>query len=293
MPLGDLITGQYQVQWRDTLIGGAGINLAIVNVTGWLDLPNMRTNPQDRPGRHGQFLGDLKASSRQITIDFEDLDDDPTGFRELTAITTVNEDQGEEPLVIYIDDVPQLAYARCEKRAIPTDQQWSVGYRRASLFFNATDPRRYGMTETSPTAGLPAPASGGLVFPLAFPLDFGTGPGSSALTAVNDGNVPVWPVLTLTGPMTGPIIVNTTTGQSLIFDPTFSLAASEQLIIDTDLRSVNLASGQSRRSALFSADWFPLNPGSTQLTLNSVGTYDPSASLAVGWRSGGLRSAFM
>lgn len=293
MPLGDLITGQYQVQWRDTLIGGAGINLAIVNVTGWLDLPNMRTNPQDRPGRHGQFLGDLKASSRQITIDFEDLDDDPTGFRELTAITTVGEDQGEEPLVIYIDDVPQLVYARCEKRAIPTDQQWSVGYRRASLFFNATDPRRYGMTESSPNAGLPVLGSGGLVFPLVFPLVFGAGKGASSLAAVNNGNVPVWPVLTLTGPMTGPIVTNTDTGQALIFDPAFSLAAGQQLVIDTDARSVEFATGQDRRSALFTANWFPINPGGNHLSLNSVGAYDPSALLTVGWRTGGLRDGFL
>jgi hypothetical protein len=161
------------------------------------------------------------------------------------------------------------------------------------LFFACTDPRRYGIAETFPSVGLPTPPTGGFHFPLVFPLVGGTGPGTTVLTATNDGNTPAWPVLTLTGPLTGPVITNVDTGQQLVFDPSFTIAASEQLVIDTDWRTVTLAAGASRRNALWTADWWPINKGVTRMSLTHVGSYDGSALLSVGWRDGGLRDSYM
>jgi hypothetical protein len=51
--------------------------------------------------------------------------------------------------------------ARLERRAIPTDHEWSVGNHRCTLQWVATDPRRYSLAEyTSPLVGLPAPGIG-------------------------------------------------------------------------------------------------------------------------------------
>lgn len=296
MVLGDLITDMWQVQWRETLLGWPATNLTISNLTGWDDRPPVRSSPTDRPGRHGQFLGSQKASGRVITVDFTDLDDDPTFFRQLNSLFALGEDDGEEPLVVYLDDSPLLVYARCRDKKIPNDQQYSVGYRRASLLFECTDPRRYGLDETFPTVGLSPIAAGGLVLPLVFSLDFGAGRGQTTIQVVNNGNTPIWPQLTLTGSLLGPVIsMSGPTGvtKTLAFDPAFSLAASQQLVIDNDLRTVAYATGQGRRSALVTAGWFSCDPGITTLSLTSRGTYDPSALLAVGWRGGGIRSAYL
>lgn len=283
MSFGDLISAQWQVQWRGQLIGWPATNLAITNVTGWLDLPNLRSTPTDRPGRHGAFASILRASSRSIEVDIADVGDDATAFRSFVNITSPGEDDDEEPLVIWLDDQPYLVNARCEKRSVPTDQQWSLGYRRATFVFQATDPRRYSITQTSNSIGLAIPGTDGLVFPLVFPLTFGTLPIFAEMTLTTAGAIPTWPTYTITGPVTGPIITNPATGDQLAFDPALVVGAGQTLVIDTDLRTVALE-GVTRRNSLWTADWAPLYPGiPLPVVFTSVGAYDPAASLEIAY----------
>lgn len=288
MTAGDLITAQQQLEWRGVLFGFPATPLAISNLTGWLDMPPTRSTPVDRPGRHGAFPSQLRASARVVEVEFTlaDINDDYTALGRLIDATALGEDDAEEPLVIWAGtDTAQMVMARCEKRAIPTDQDWSVGDHRATVqWVAATNPRRQSVALHTQTIGLPATSVGGLVFPLVFPLDFGSGHGGGRLVAINAGNAPSWPTFTLTGPLTGPIISNQDTGAQLIFDPTFVLTAGQQLVIDTDQRTVTL-SGVSRRDRLVTAQWFPLaKTSATNVGFSHVGTYDPAASFRADWR---------
>jgi hypothetical protein len=285
MIIGDLITDQWQVQWRETLLGWPATNLVVSNVTGWLDGPPRRTNNLDRPGQHGQFLSSQKTSARTIEVTFVDVDDDPAAFESLLNVIAPGESDLEEPLVIYLRDQPYLVSGRVDNQAVPTDQDWSVGYRRMTLRWTCTDPRKYGMVLHSANTDLPEPGVGGLVFPLVFPLNFGTDPVVGTLAAFNAGSVPTWPTLTFTGPVTGPIITNATTGAKLIFDPTFALGAGQSVVINTNLKQVLLGTGQNRRGSLFTANWFSFpNGATTVLSFDSISAYDPGAILTATWR---------
>ncbi len=289
MAAGDLITDLYQVEWRNTLWGAPATTVGLTNIQGWLDTPSLRGQNADRPGRHGTYPGRKRAGERVIEVELTVVDDDPTALNTINDVTALDEDPAEEELAIWAGTYePQLVYARLERRAVPTDHDWSLGHHRATLQWVATDPRRYSITEhTSPVIGLPTTTAGGLAFPDAFPLNFGSGSGVQTLTITNAGTVPTWPTITITGPVTGPIVTNATTGQVLQFAASFEVGAGQQLVIDTDARAATLA-GVSRSDALVIREWFPLNKGDTTITFRGQGAYDPAAGLYVTWRDAWL-----
>lgn len=283
--MASLITDLWQVAWRDVL-WGPGTTAEITNLQGWLELPDQRGSNAERPGRHGTYPGQQRSGERVIEVEITAMEDDPTFLATLRAVTALVEDPQEEDLVIWAGtDEPQMVRARLKRRAIPTDHDWSVGHHRATLQWVATDPRRYSATEYTQSIGLPPAPSGGLTWPITFPVTWtDTGIGRGQLTLTNAGDTPTWPVFTLVGPATGPIITNTDTGQQLQFDPDWTLGDGEILVIDTDARAVTFAAGVSRRDRLFVAQWFPFAVGDTHLTFSSVGSYSSAASLSATFR---------
>ncbi|TCO64391.1 hypothetical protein [Actinocrispum wychmicini] len=211
---GELITRDRQIEWRGLLMG-AGTRIKVTAVTGWLDLPEQRGNDPILTGRHGTYPGQRLSSGRTITADLSitaPAEEFPRLLDTLRQATAPDEDPVEEPLVIRVRGQAWMVWARCTRRAIPTDRAFLVGHTRASVQWQATDPRLYSVTEQTAETGLPAPAQGGLRFPLAFPLDFGPGRTGGELVAENLGHVPTWPALDVLGPCPGPVITVTSGG---------------------------------------------------------------------------------
>lgn len=280
---GTLITALNEVEWRDTLWGWPATNLGITDCTGWLDY-SLRGSNLERPGRHGTFPGQAHAEERVIELELTVVDDDPATLAALRRATVFDEDPVEEPLALWMGtEQPQVVLAKLKRRAIPTDHAFSVGHHRATLQFVASDPKRYAVTEsTSPMVGLPSPGIGGLTFPLTFPLTFGTPGTPGSVTVTNAGEVPTWPVYTLTGPITGPVI--TTGASTLRFASDFELELGQTAVIDSDTRSI-LINGVARPDVLVQREWAYLpKESSTVVTFSGQGVYDPAAGLVVSWR---------
>lgn len=288
MTAGDLITADFQIEWRGLLMGHATA-YGWTTLAGWLELPGMRLDDQARPSRHGAFAGQQLADERVITFDFTLMSSGATSFdaayTALRLATAVEEGPDEEPLVIQLSGAKWLANARVARRAFPADRTYAAQTVQGALQWVATDPRLYGAgAALTATVGLPLAGSGGLVFPLVFPLVFGAGAAIPDMVATNTGTLTTWPVITITGPVTGPIITNVTTGQILAFNPTFVVPAGQTLTVDTDARTVTLT-GVNRRDQLVTASWFGLAAGvSTHLRFTSAGSYDPAATLTATWR---------
>lgn len=106
---------------------------------------------------------------------------------------------------------------------------------------------------------------------------------SAAGTATNKGGGVAWPVLTVYGPRTNPVIANSTFGGSLSFAINLATSA-DYLVIDTNplRRSVTLNTGANRYSTLnfATANWFGLGPGDNALTIAGAG----AGLLTVDWR---------
>lgn len=284
MAAGDLITDVLQMEWRGTLWGWPVSSVGFTDLSGWLDAPDLRGENAARPGRHGAYPGQKRAGERTIEVELTVLAEDYTALQAIRNAANFAEDPQEEALVAWFGtDTAQLVYARLERCKVPTDRDWSLGHHRATLQWVATDPRRYSVAEHSLTLGLPSTATGGLSFPLAFPLSFGSGSGAGQLSVLNAGPAATWPILEIAGPVTGPTVINASTGQQLVFDPTFVIDDGQTLVIDTDARAVTV-SGVSRRNRLMIAQWFPLAAGTTAITWATTGLYDPGAGLTVRWR---------
>ncbi len=289
MTAGDLITEQWQIEFRGIVWGGANADVQITDMSGWWDKPALRGSNTDRAGRHGQVAGRKYAEGRVVEVELSAMvdDDDMSILRAIDDVCAYQDSPVEEDLVIWAkSEYPLLVRGRLEKAAIPTDHEWSVGHHRIRLQWVCADPRKYVWWATvSPVLGMPGGATTGITFPVTFPVTFGSGTSSGSLTLWNAGNATAWPVFTLTGALSAPTITRVDTGQRLQFDPAFVLADGETMTIDTDSRSVTIA-GVSRRDALVLADWFGLPPGrSTVVELTSTGAYDSSAGLTVHHRA--------
>lgn len=286
---GSLITKPWQVEWRSTVWGGLDADVQFTDLQGWLDKPNLRGSNTERPGRHGAIAGRKHGDTRTIEVELTVAvdDEDMSILRAIDDVCAYEDEPVEEPLVIWAGTVgPQLVSARLEKAAIPTDHDWSIGHHRIRLQWVATDPRRYHYEiYQSPVLGMPGGVTTGITFPITFPITFGGGVASGSLALPNTGNAPAYPVFTLTGPLSAPVITRADTSQRLQFAPSFDLLEGQTLTVDTGTRSVVLDGTVSRRDALIVADWFSLPRNSnTVITLGSTGPYDSAAGLSASYR---------
>lgn len=132
------------------------------------------------------------------------------------------------------------------------------------------------------TGSTPFPSStGGLVFPITFPITFSGIVIDGAMTVVNDGTVTAWPTFRIDGPVVQPVIQNDSTGQAMRLD--LSLVDGEWLTVNTDTHQVlgNGQTGAPRRDK-FWGDWFGLPPGPTSLRFLGASA-GPGALLTATW----------
>lgn len=101
---------------------------------------------------------------------------------------------------------------------------------------------------------------------LAFNFGFGAVVPPTGGTVVVGGNRPAPAILTLTGPMSNPIIFNTTDSKILQFTG-LDLGVSDVLVIDLLNRTVVLNGSVNKRANLLDPDWFLFNPGNTFIVL--------------------------
>lgn len=306
---GELVTGPGLIQWGTLLLGrrqAAAITTPYRwrSLSGWEETPALDSGTVNRAQQHGAWPGRLLAQPRTITLDPLTVRTAAgamgAAIRALNAACPIGQD--EQPLVIQIDERgPLMVYARLIRRHMPVERTWQLGWAEGgALQWQATDPRRYDLTEQVLTTGLPQPglgldwADGGSPAGLDWHdgespvgLDWGADVSNGNVTCVNSGDAEAHPLLEIRGPITTPSVLLVETGQVLEYDIT--LAASDVLTVDTWNGTVTLASGASRlytvtaRSSPEGA--FVLPASSTSTLALRAPTADPTASLTVRFRS--------
>jgi len=150
----------------------------------------------------------------------------------------------------------------------------------------AADPRIYSNTLNTSSYDPTDSGTGGLVFPLVFPLDFQASDTAGRMSVDNEGNIASPPIFVVTGPVTNPIIDNETTGESIYTQET-GLASGDTLTVDVAARSVVLNGTTSRPDLLDSSrtDWLYIEPGVNQLRLRGSDMVATETELAVSFRN--------
>ncbi|MFI9063056.1 phage distal tail protein [Streptomyces sp. NPDC053429] len=275
MAAGDMVSLPGHVQFGDELLLGPRTAYRWKSLTGWEDSPGVDSGTVNRSDAHGAYPGRLLAQPRTITLDDMVIRTEPrrmgAAVRALRAATALRDD--EQPLVVMLDDEPPLlCFARCLRRSIPLGVGgYAVGVvQGAALQFEATDPRRYSLIEQQAETHL---ASSGPPAPL---------------HAVNAGDAPAHPVITVRGPLSLPSLTNTGTGQVIEYD--IDLGADDTLLVDTAAGTVTLNGKESvlhtamARSTL--EQLYTLPPGPSSLLFRAApGAIDPRASMGLRWRS--------
>lgn len=153
-----------------------------------------------------------------------------------------------------------------------------------SLF--CPDPRLFASALTSGSYDPTDAGSGGLTFPLEFPLVFGVGVGAGSLVVDHEGTVPTPPVLVAHGPVTNPILDNDTTGLS-IYTRDCGLSLGDTLTLDVRERTVVL-NGSTHRPDLVDVartSWWDVAPGANQLRMRGSGMVAGETELSVSFRA--------
>ena len=272
------------------LVLGAGTSYQITaEGPEGLGLPDLRTSDLPRPQDHGVYFGADFFSSRSLIIEVWLLADSASDATVLMDALTAawQPPAGADtfsPLTIRLpgqDD--RVLYGRPRRLGYDTSRLRG-GAVKATLQYDAADPRLYSATGNLVTVNLPT-ISGGLEWPTGWPLVWGAG-SAGGVTIRNDGNFGSRPVATFRGDLLGPTLENVTAGKVFRMHDDFLLGAGDSLVVDFDARTVLLNGTASRYGDVDStSQWWELVPGPNEIRLG--------AHEGAGWADINYRSAWL
>lgn len=234
MAIGDLITGDGQLEFNNYLLGD-DVTTFMTSISGWEDLPPIDSGNTLRPSSHGAWVGKKLVGQRIITWSGKFAPEDSSDWVDLLdtlqAAFTCPLGENEYSLVIRTRGTSRLVFGTVSARAIPMDYSYSYYGANVNIQFECSDPRKYSLGEITRFLSMPSDTEDGLDYPLVYPLDYGVDALVNTGNLVNDGSAPTPLTLNFIGPATNPTLVNTTTNQQLGFN--IVLASTDILTVDT------------------------------------------------------------
>lgn len=111
------------------------------------------------------------------------------------------------------------------------DQDSQGAFVSYQVTLRCADPRWESQVASSVSTGAPS-SSGGMPLPLVFPIPWGSASVGGSVIVTNNGTSTAWPIITVQGPASGPVVTCSTQGKFLSFD-SLVLGSSDVLTIDT------------------------------------------------------------
>jgi hypothetical protein len=131
------------------------------------------------------------------------------------------------------------------------DQDTQGAFIRYQVVLRAADPRWESSVSSSVSTGAPS-SSGGLNFPVVWPVVWGSSSVGGAVIITNGGTTTCFPIITIQGPASGPVITCTTQNKFLSFD---SLILASTDILTVDMHSSTRSATVNGVSVLGSLRW--------------------------------------
>lgn len=254
---------------------GQGVEWTISKFDGW-GSPQSTVQFVQRGRSPGSTASEPFLTGRVMTIEglvkapsLAALDD---AFYRLSAAVTLNQFQ---MVVAEAAGVKQVAAQR-QGEVIPTYLSNRVG--KYSILITAKDPLKYG-DPVSPWVRLPS-SSGGLTWPLAFPITFTGVQAGGTLHVPNAGDEPAPLFARVDGviPPGGFAVTKLATGE--IFGMSLGLAAAEFVTVDMQRREVLAQGTTSRNSFVDRRGFFQVDPGGNDFAF-SANVFSSSAKLTL------------
>lgn len=279
---------EYRMGDTGTVLNPTDQTLPFVDITkvSGLDTPEIRTANRDHEGVDGGYLDAEFEKMRTLTLEGQVITDGTTAESFLDTL------KGEWaprslPTQFFFQHpgvTERTIFVKPLGVKYDVDELRRVGSADIQFMCQAEDPRVYDTTLLTLPINQGLTAAVGFGFPLGFPFGFGAPQDPTTTNAYNGGNRPTTATISIPGPVTNPRIVNTTTGNELVF--TIVLGVSDTLVIDLYNRTVRLNGTASRRNTLLEPNWFMLQPGDNFLQYRASTTGNPAASISYryAWR---------
>ena len=252
MAVGDLITRDYQYEFRGMLIG-AGTGLIATKIKGLLSPPGVESQDRKRQDAHGSLPGRNTYNERRIEFDIaiDSVGGSPVeGLLQNLFRAYSLDDKGR--LDQFVFQRPngfgkRFCWARMDDSDFESDFDVAHGLAVGSVALVANDPRYYSLQEFTDN------------------LVILNGNTNGAAIVNNNGSVASAPVLEIDGPATNPRITNLDhDNRQLRLDLT--IAAGQTLYVDAKARTVTLAGANYYRYMRVDSQWWKLQPGANHLT---------------------------
>lgn len=270
--------GDLQMSYKDTITGNP---TAIVDtLEGWLDSVPFRTAVEDKAAADGGWDAVPLLSSRTVALGGVLIGTSQANV--LATADTLNEvlTTGQQlRLSVHHEDVGERWSM---VRPIGQTKLMFLGdtAMRFEVIVVAPDPRKYGPAVFAST-DLSGQAGTGLVYPLAYPLDYGVPAGQTpgSIPVGNSGTAPYWPRLRIDGPVPNPVVTLNETGDWVRFNGT--VKAGQWLDVDLASRRVLLNGQVSVRQFITShGAWLQVPKGGGSISWEADAA-DPAARLSV------------
>jgi hypothetical protein len=287
-------------EWQMEIAGvviGAGTNVPVTDVEG-LGMPDLRTQDVDNPVGDGAFAGVDLYSARTVRIEagIRAAGDPAAALDALGRLQRAADDRavrteaGAQTVLRlrWPGRTTRRLYGRLRRVEATSTANTLHGWIPLDMEFAAADPRFHADEASGLTLALAADGLGGFRAPLVAPLTTGVAvPDERRGWARNDGDLPAWPSLRITGPCTNPRIRHVESGR--VIELSVALRSGERIDIETRpgtrwvLRNGhgNLAPALSPASRL---DAFVIPPDSSEIWWTAR-DYTNATRLAVTWRS--------
>lgn len=276
----------YSFAFRNQVFGGAGSPYQILSVDGLESLPGIRNQDDNRGYHDGMFTGRDFLSGRTISIIFNTFGDSngsaQTNYNTIQS-TLLPQTQGTTPLYFKFPNSPsseQFVNARVRSLRTTVDPNYTYGYITSQVEFFCPDPNYY--NNNLQTANMLISAALGRTYNRTFNYTYGGGSSSVTTTITNIGWATTYPTITIQGPITNPIIGNTTSGNILNFTGTYSALDTLEIDLYNQLITLN---GNPARNLLISGTWFDAPPGNSNFFFTGTGTLAGTTQATVSWYS--------
>lgn len=266
-----------------------------MGIEGVGDMPDVVSGDTEAPRVSGQYRGYDKLSGRTITVTldigspFGSYTNMPGAMKALrNALSPPPDGVTEYPFFFQLSSGSPMfcTLVRGRKRSTLIDIPYVLGNlaQNIPIQFWATDPTLYAAGTLDPTVGVPAPLGGftfappttyggGVTGSMSFNLSFGGGVEYGAITAVNSGDLPCFPLITFTGPMTTPTLTNASLPNNPFLSFGMVLNTGDTLVVNTDPKYPSaqytvsgITQSSSRLYTLTQAStWWAIAPGSNLL----------------------------
>jgi hypothetical protein len=269
-------------QGYDVTFNQVGSPFYLEEITGF-DSPNVRQSVEDIPEYDGAVFGNFYYGSRPVTFRGRIVSSSATS-RNLAVV------QLQRALHALRDDATIWAYPTglppMRAKARIQNLRVTGGFvKEFQIGMICADPRLYSQDLHSLSTTASTGSVVGAPWPIAWPAVWGGGTGATAFVNANNvGNIGSPPIMRVSGPITDPVVVNATTGESIYLD-NLTLGVGDYVDLEVDSRTAIASTvGNVYSRVRFPATtWWLLEPGNNTVELRGSSS-GSGAQLTVYWR---------